>query len=254
MSADVILQLRDVTVPSRRDSDVGTIKGVNWSVRAHDFWIVGGLQGAGKSDLMFMLAGLTKPLDGSYVLFDQDMGAHFGDEFLPNRLRVGMVFDDARLLNHLTLAQNVALPACYHHNLHPSEAETWTNALLKATDIAEFADNTPSVMARHWRRRAALARALALRPEVLLLENPLRGLDARHTAWWVNFVRALGRGHDLMRGQPVTIIASTDEFRPWRNSGPQFALLHEGKFEATGEAAPEDDERMIWRAAGAAPD
>jgi ABC-type transporter Mla maintaining outer membrane lipid asymmetry ATPase subunit MlaF len=177
------------------------------------------------------------------------MGQHFGDEFLPHRLRIGMVFDDARLLNHLTFAENVALPACYHHNLHAAEAEAWTTALLKATDIVEFANNTPSVVGRHWRRRAALARALALRPEVLFLENPLRGLDARHTAWWVNFVQALWRGHDLVRGKSMTIVASADEFRPWRNSGAQFATVHEKKFEVCGKVAPEDDERMVMRAA-----
>jgi ABC-type transporter Mla maintaining outer membrane lipid asymmetry ATPase subunit MlaF len=94
--------------------------------------------------------------------------------------------------------------------------------------------------ARPWRNRAALARALALRPEVLFLENPLRGMDWRHTAWWIDFVGRLWRGHDLMRGKPMTIVAFTDEFRPWRNSGARFATLHEKKFEMAGETAPED--------------
>ena len=67
------------------------------------------------------------------------MTQHFGDEFLPCRLRVGMVFDDARLLNHLTIAENVSLPACYHNDLHPEEVEGWLTELLKATDIMEFA-------------------------------------------------------------------------------------------------------------------
>ena len=244
MSAEAIFDLGDVTVPSRRDSDIAVVPGVNWSVGAGQFWVIGGLQGAGKSDLMFMLAGLTKPLTGTYTLLGQDMGQHFGDEFLPNRLRVGMVFDDARLLNHLTIAENVSLPARYHHDLHADEADAWTIALLKATDILEFASNTPGMLGRHWRRRAALARALALRPEVLFLENPLRGLDARHSGWWIDFVRRLWRGHDLLRGKPVTVVASTDEFRPWRSSGAQFATLHDRKFEIMGDSAPEDDVRM----------
>lgn len=244
MSGEVIYELDNVTVPSRRDSERAVIPGVKWSARGGEFWVIGGLQGAGKSDLMFMLAGLTKPIAGSYTLFGQNMGQHFGDEFLPNRLRVGMVFDDARLLSHLTIAENVSLPARYHHDLHEDEANTWTAALLKATDITEFADNTPAMLGRHWRRRAALARALALRPEVLFLENPLRGLDARHTVWWVRFVQRLWRGHDLLRGKPMTVVASTDEFRPWRNSGAQFATLHEQRFEIIGDVAPEDDVRM----------
>jgi ABC-type transporter Mla maintaining outer membrane lipid asymmetry ATPase subunit MlaF len=244
MNGDVIFELRDVAVPSRRDADIESIPKMNWSVRKHEFWIVGGLQGAGKSDLMFMLAGLTKPIDGCFTLFGQDMGQHFGDEFLPNRLRIGMVFDDARLFNHLTIAENVALPARYHHNLTAEEVEAWTVALLRATDVLEFASNTPSMVSRQWRLRAALARALALKPEVLFLENPLRGLDARHTAWWLTFVQQLWRGHDLMSGKPMTIVASTDEFRPWRSSGAQFATLHDRKFEVIGDVAPEDDIRM----------
>jgi ABC-type sulfate/molybdate transport systems ATPase subunit len=244
MNGEFILNLRDVAVPSRRDTEIASIQGMNWSVRPHEFWVVGGLQGAGKSDLMSMLAGLTSPLDGSYQLFDQDMGEHFSDEFLPNRLRVGMVFDDARLLVHLTVAENVALPAQYHHNLHADEAQGWVEALLKATEILELASNTPSVIARQWRRRAALARALALKPEVLLLENPLRGLDWQHTAWWVAFAQKLWHGHDLMSGKPMTIVSCTDEFRPWRGSGAQFAVLRDGQFEVIGSSAPEDETRM----------
>lgn len=241
MNNGPLLQLSDVTVPSRRLPDLVTMEGVNWSVREDEFWVVGGPQGTGKSDLMFLLAGLTKPAGGAYALFGQDMTQHFGDDFLPCRLRVGLVFDDARLFNHLTLAENIALPARYHHDLHADEAESWVNALQTATGLTHLAHNTPGVLAMNWRRRAALARALALRPEMLLLENPLRGLDARHTLWWTNFIKDLWRGHELMRGHRMTLIVSTDEFRPWRDSGAQFALVDEKKFSVVGNTAPEDE-------------
>src|ERR1051325_8428742 len=110
MSAEIVLDLQDVTVPSRRDAETPVITEVNWSVRAAEFWVVGGLQGAGKSDLIFMLAGLTKPLAGCYKLLGQDMGQHFGDEFLPSRLRLGMVFFDARRFNHLPAAGHQSPP------------------------------------------------------------------------------------------------------------------------------------------------
>ena len=250
MNTEAIIEMRDVTVPSRRDSETPTIEGVNWTVREREFWIVGGLQGSGKSDLVFMLAGLTKPLSGNYTLYGQDMTQHFGDEFLPCRLRVGVVFDDARLLEHLTIAENVALPARYHHDLHAAETEDWVGALLRATDVAEFASNTPGIIALGWRRRAALARALTLRPELLLLENPLRGLDARHAAWWIEFVKKLSRGHDLMRGRAMTVVVSTDEFRPWRDVGAQFATLNERKFVIAGEDVPPDEVSLSKIGAG----
>ena len=72
MSADAILELRDVVVPRRRDAETPSLTAVNWSVRPGDFWIVGGMEGGGKGDLAFMLAGLTQPLDGSYTLLGQD--------------------------------------------------------------------------------------------------------------------------------------------------------------------------------------
>lgn len=249
-AAETILELRDVSVPSRRDNETVSVEGVNWTAGAGEFWILGGPQGSGKSDVMFMVAGMTKPLRGGYTLFGQDMGSHFGDEFLPSRLRVGVVFDDARLFNHLSVAENVALPVRYHHNFHGDEAETWIAALLRATDIAEFAASPPGLLSRSWRRRVALARALALRPEVLFLENPLRGLDASHAAWWIDFTRQLWRGHELMSGRAMTIVVTTDEFRPWQDAGAQFAALENGKFAVAGNAAPEDEVRRPRVAAG----
>ncbi len=251
MSLETTLELRDAVVPMRRHAEVPALTGVNWSVPTGDFWVVGGAEGAGKSDLIFMLAGLTRPLGGSYTLLGQDMARQFGDEFLPNRMRVGMVFDDARLLSHLTIAENVALPARYHQDLHLDEATAWVGALLKATDVAEFAGHTPSLLSRQWRRRAALARALALRPEVLFLENPLRGLDSRQSVWWISFLKRLWRGHDLMSGRPMTIVVTSDEFRPWRNSGGQFATLQDGKFSVAGAEAPDDEAPPAPREAAA---
>jgi ABC-type transporter Mla maintaining outer membrane lipid asymmetry ATPase subunit MlaF len=244
MNSEPIIELRDVAVPTRSDAESVSIDGLNWAVRKNEFWVVGGLQGSGKSDLLLLLAGLNRPVSGDYTLFGQDMTRHFSDEFLPCRLRVGLVFDDARLFNHLTISENIALPVRYHNDLHADESEAWVSALLKATELTEFATNTPGALTRSWRRRAALARALALRPEVLMLENPLRGLDARHTAWWIDFVDQLWRGHELMRGEPVTVILSTDEFRPWRESGAKFAMLDSRKFVIIGEHAPEDELRL----------
>jgi putative ABC transport system ATP-binding protein len=246
MNEEAFIELRDVSVPSRRNSDTAVIENVNWTVRRGEFWVFGGPQGAGKSDLVFMLGGLTKPITGCYQLFGTDMGQRFGDEFLPNRVRVGMVFDDARLLSHLTLAENVALPARYHHNLLAEEVESWVAVLMKETSVLEFAANTPSAVPRHWRLRAALARALALKPELLLLENPLRGQDARHAAWWLGFLQKLWRGHDLLGGRPMTIVASTDEFWPWRQSGAKFASF-EGRRFVINETMPQEHEADLMK-------
>ncbi len=235
-----IIELRDVAVPSRRDAETAVLESVTWTVGQGDFRVVGGMQGGGKTDFIFLLGGLTRPLRGDYLLFGQDMGRRFGDEFLPNRLRTGIVFDDARLFPPSTIAENVALPIRYHQNLTPEESASWVSALLTEMEIADMAAEMPTSVSRLWRRRAGLARALALRPELLLIENALRGLDARHAAWWVDFILKLHRGHPLMAGKPITIVATSDEFWPWRSSGAEFATIHNRTLAQIGKTAPSD--------------
>ncbi len=236
-----IIELNDVTVPLRRDAEAASVEGATWTVGCGEFWVVGGLHGAGMNDLVFMLAGLTKPLSGGYRLFGQDMGRQFGEELSPDRRRAAVVFDDARLFSGQTVAENVALPILYHQEGAAEEGARRTAELMQAVEVTEFAEEFPSAVTGAWRRRVALARALAAGPEVLLLENPLRGLDARHAGWWLRFLRKLWRGHPLMGGRPMTLVAAVDEFRPWRECGARFALIEGGRFKVMGDTAPKDD-------------
>jgi energy-coupling factor transporter ATP-binding protein EcfA2 len=75
---------------------------------------------------------------------------------------------------------------------------------------------------------------LILKPELLLLDNPLGGLGARHRQWLMQFLDQLWRGHEWFGGRPMTIIASTDDLRPWRNPQRKFAVLDEKVFSVLG--------------------
>ena len=243
IQADLALEMRGVSVNSMRDANVISVEDVNWKVAPRDFWAVGGLYGSGRSDLLMMAGGLMGPASGAYHFFGNEMPI-FEGERLPQRLRLGFVFNDGNLLNQLTVAQNIALPLRYHRDLKVEDSDGDVQQLLKFTALEEWANTTPGAMTRNWRKRAGLARALMLKPEVLLLDNPLTGLDLRHRNWWLNFLGELSRGHEWMNGKPLTLAISTDDFRPWQNVARQFAIVKDKHFTVLG----------AWEQLGAAND
>lgn len=225
--------MRGVSVGSMRDMSAMVAEDVNWSVAPGDFWVIGGLQGAGKTDFLTLTGGLMAPVSGTYCFLGEEMPI-FEDHRLPDRLRLGFVFENGQLFNHLTIAENVSLPLRYHHNLSKADADAEVQKLLELTELGPWADSTPGAMARNWQRRAGLARALMLRPEVLLLDNPLGGLDLRHGEWWLNLLEQLSSGHEWMKGKPMTLVVTTNDLRLWRGGQRQFAILKEKRFVVLG--------------------
>jgi ABC-type transporter Mla maintaining outer membrane lipid asymmetry ATPase subunit MlaF len=227
------IEMRGVSGGSMRDLNSIAVQDVNWTVAPGDFWVIGGLQGAGKSDFLMLTGGLMAPTSGTYCFLGQEMPI-FEDDRLKDRLRLGFVFENGQLFNHLTVSENVSLPLRYHHNLSRGEAADEVQKLLEFTELAPWADSTPGAMARNWHRRAGLARALMLRPDVLLLDNPLAGLDLRHRAWWINLLEQLSRGHEWMNGRPMTLVVTTNDLRLWRGGARQFAILKDKRLVVLG--------------------
>jgi len=227
------IEMRSVTVGAMRDITFTVIEGVDWTVAPGEFWVVAGQQQSGKSDFLMLTAGLMVPMAGSYKLFGNET-RDFGEAELAERLRVGFVFEGGQLFNQLTIAENVALPLRYHKDLAPDAAMAEVKPLLDLMELTPLADVTPANVAANWRSRVALARALALKPELLLLDNPLAGLGVRHRQWWLRFLEQLSRGHEFCGGQPMTLAVTTDDLRFWENGRRKFALLREKKFVPLG--------------------
>jgi ABC-type transporter Mla maintaining outer membrane lipid asymmetry ATPase subunit MlaF len=229
----LVIEMRGVSVAAMRDASFTVVADVNWSVTAGEFWVVAGPELSGKSDLLMLAAGLMSPVTGSYTLFGNDT-KDFGEAELAERLRVGFIFQGGQLFNQLTIAENVALPLRYQKNLTAAAAADEVSALLELMELTPLADVTPANVAANWRQRAALARALILKPELLLLDNPLAGLGARHRQWWLRFLDQISRGHALYDGKPVTLVVTADDLRPWQHERRKFALLNKKKFITLG--------------------
>lgn len=228
-----MIEMRGVTVGSLLDPKVTMLEGVDWTVRAGEFWVVAGMQGSGKSDLLSTTAGLIPPQGGEYRLFGNEMPIFEGPS-LRERLRIGLVFDGGQLFHHLTVGENVALPYRYQQELSMAEAEPRLKEVLNLTGLDEWAASTPGAIGRNLKKRTGLARALILEPEVLLLDNPLGGLDLRQTSWWLGLLDQLCKGHEFLKGRPTTLVVTTDDLRPWRGRAKQFAVLQDKKFVSLG--------------------
>ena len=185
-----ILEMEQVRVGSLRNPAEVVAEAVNWTVRQGEFWLLGGLQGSGKSDFLAMAAGLSCPLAGKLRYFGRDVSGG-GDAFLAERLRVGLVFEGGQLFHHLTVEENIALPLRYHPERQRGGLGATVKTILAATGLAPWAARLPGTLGRGWQKRAGLARALALQPDLLLLDNPLAGLDAPHRQWWLEAMRQM---------------------------------------------------------------
>jgi len=243
------LEMTGVAVGAMRDPDALVAEEINWTVNPGDYWVVAGLQGSGKSDFLMLAGGLMAPRRGQYRFFGEEMPI-FEDARLKQRLRLGLVFDGGQLFNQLTIADNIALPLRYHHNLSEAQAAAAIAELLDCTQLAPWAKSAPSSLGRNWQQRAGLARALALKPEVLLVDNPLSGLDPRHVHWWLDFLDQLSQGHSLLEGRPLTLVVTAADFQPWKGHARQFAVLGNRGFTVLGswaqfEAASEERVREL---------
>jgi phospholipid/cholesterol/gamma-HCH transport system ATP-binding protein len=226
-----LVELRDAGIGGAEDELV--LDGINWAVQPAEFWLVGGLQASGKSRLMNVAAGLQRPAKGRHRLFGRDTADFSADELLAERLRVGIVYDGGRLLHALTVAENVALPLQYHRELPPDDIAGAVAGLLEQM---EMANRKPGHLSQGWQMRAALARALALQPDLLLLDNPTSSLDPRQIRWWTHFLSELHAGRTAVPKR-VAIALATDDLRPWVGEQRQFVLLKKNHWRQIGGKA-----------------
>ena len=233
-ASGAVIEMSGVKVGSLQNPDVTVIEDVNWRVEAGEYWLVAGMHGSGKSDFVAMTGGLMPPRAGSYRLFGRDMPV-FDDEEILERLRLGLVFEDGHLLRRLTVAENLALPLQYHRGANRYEAGERVAAMLEQTDLARWADTPSGALGRNWQKRAGLARALMLEPEVLVMDNPLGGLDLRHTIWWLDFLDQLSKGGGFLNGRGMTLVATGEDLRLWQHRAGNFALLKQGRLVTLGK-------------------
>jgi len=178
--ADVAPETRiDIEARSicKRFGDHEVLRDVNLRVRDGETYVIIGASGCGKSVFLKHILGLLKPDSGRVFVFGRDIGELSDDELLQVRRRVGMVFQLSALFSWLTVAENIALGLVEEGGHSPSEIDDIVTENLRLVDMDGTQKLLPEVLSGGMKKRVAVARALAMKPEIILFDEPTVGLD-----------------------------------------------------------------------------
>ena len=205
---------------------VHALDGVDLSIGAGEFVAVTGASGSGKSSLLNILGCLDRPDAGRYLIEGEDV-AGFDDEAtsdIRNR-RIGFVFQSFHLLPRLTVLENVLLPLRFHRD-PPAWARGHAEELLARVGLSDRSHHRPSELSGGQVQRAAIARALLLKPALLLADEPTGNLDSKSAADVLGLIDEVHRD-----GQTVVLVTHDQEVAA---HAPRGIRLRDGRIEHDG--------------------
>jgi phospholipid/cholesterol/gamma-HCH transport system ATP-binding protein len=157
--------------------DFLVMRDLNFTVKRGDVFIIMGASGCGKSTLLKILIGLKRPSRGKVLYGDTSFWETDPSERERMMRRFGILYQYGALWSSMTLEENIALPLLRYTKLSPSQIKEVASLKLSLVGLAGFEDYYPSEISGGMRKRAALARAMAMDPDILFLDEPSAGLD-----------------------------------------------------------------------------
>lgn len=220
-----IISIRDLVVEynGRR-----ILNGINLDIEQGETMVLLGGSGSGKSTLLRHIIGLERPKSGSVTVKGTDITCCSQAELKRVRRSIGVAFQSAALFNSLTVEDNIALPLREHTSLAPSIIDLVVWIKLATVGLADFGKLYPQELSGGMRKRAAVARATALDPEILVFDEPSSGLDPIVAAELDEVILVLKRAFQM------TVIVVTHELASAFRIADRIAMLHEGSFLAVG--------------------
>lgn len=168
------IEIRDLTMAY---DDFIVQHDLNFTINQGDIFVIMGGNGCGKSTLMRALVGLQRPAKGTVLYSGEDFWAVDTEDQERLKRRLGLMFQGGALWTSLTLAENVALPLGEYTTLTPEQIDEIVDFKLALVGLAGFGDFYPLELSGGMRKRAGLARAMSLDPEILIIDEPSSGLD-----------------------------------------------------------------------------
>jgi phospholipid/cholesterol/gamma-HCH transport system ATP-binding protein len=220
-----VISLRDVRV-SYGEREI--LHGVSFDVMRGETMVILGGSGSGKSTLLRTLVGLEKPSSGEIRLQGKNIAAMSAAEMHEIRKKIGMSFQGGALFGSMTVGENVALPLREHTKLEDSTINVILRLKLEQVGLSGFENYMPSQLSGGMKKRAAVARALAMDPEILFFDEPSAGLDPIIAAGVDQLIV------ELKKAFQMTIIVVTHELASAFVIADRMVMIDKGNVVAIG--------------------
>jgi phospholipid/cholesterol/gamma-HCH transport system ATP-binding protein len=228
LDSQVMVSLRDVRVSY---GEVEILHGITFDVKRGETLVILGGSGSGKSTLLRTLVGLEKASSGEIWIKGKNIAAIPEAEMDEIRKKIGMSFQGGALFGSMTVGENVALPLREHTKLEDSTIEIMLRLKLEQVGLAGFEYYMPSQLSGGMKKRAAVARALAMDPEILFFDEPSAGLDPIIAAGIDQLIL------ELKQAFRMTIIVVTHELASAYLIADRMVLIDKGHVVAIGTTA-----------------
>jgi phospholipid/cholesterol/gamma-HCH transport system ATP-binding protein len=204
------------------------LHGINFDLRKGETLVILGGSGSGKSTLLRTLVGLQKPTSGEVWINGFNTARISEREMHAIRMKMGMSFQAGALFGSMTVGENVALPLREHTSLEDSTIEIMVRIKLDQVGLAKFEDFMPSQLSGGMKKRAAVARALAMDPEILFFDEPSAGLDPIVAAGLDQLILSLKKAYS------ISIVVVTHELASAFLIADRMLLVDRGNIIAIG--------------------
>jgi len=224
-SEEPVIVVEDLVVSY---GDKVVLDGINFSVMPGEIFVILGGSGSGKTTLLRNLVGLMQPRSGKILIYGENFTAMSSQERTQFRRKMGMCFQGSALLGSISVADNVALPLREHTKLEESTIDIMTRIKLELVGLSGVEDYLPSELSGGMRKRAGVARAMAMDPEIIFYDEPSAGLDPIVAAGLDKLIRTMQATFNL------TSVVVTHEMESVRIIADRVCVLHQGRVAGIG--------------------